>query len=59
MYMGTESEARKRYQGNGSFSQQQSQSQDRRQDLFQDLDMIQGRDMLDVIVILIRQIQIS
>ena len=30
MYMGNESEARKRYQGNRSFSQQRSQSQDGR-----------------------------
>ena len=34
MYMGTESEARKRYQGNCSFTQQQFQSQDRRQRSF-------------------------
>ena len=31
MYMGTESEARKRYQGNCSYSQQRAQSLDRRQ----------------------------
>ena len=34
MYMGTESEARKRYQGNRSISQQQSQSQYRKQRSF-------------------------
>ena len=34
MYMGTESEARKRYQGTHSYSQQQAQSLDRRQRSF-------------------------
>ena len=34
MYMGTESEARKRYQGTRSYSQQRAQSLDRRQRSF-------------------------
>ena len=34
LYMGTESESRKRFQRNRSFSQQRGQSQDRRQRFF-------------------------